>query len=80
MGDKNIAFVDRGNVKVPMHNNCNATYETARNNINESNTIACQNPNKYPILKYSPFVGPPIKVSSFEFTLHGGTVPSVFFG
>ena len=57
MGDKNITFVDRGRVRgtkvndteVPKYNNCNATYETVRQNINESNTIACVNPNKYPI-------------------------------
>ena len=57
MGDKNITFVDRGNVKgsrvnvveTPMHNNCDATYESVRKNINLSNRIACNNFNKYPI-------------------------------
>ena len=57
MGDKNITFVDRGRVRgtkvndteVPRYNNCNATYETVMHMINVSNTIACVNPNKYPI-------------------------------
>lgn len=49
MGDKNTAFVDRGNVNIPRYNNCNATYETIIHKINESNRIANENSNNYPI-------------------------------